>query len=565
MVKLQNLLNEKSKGLWHNIHAKRKRGEAPAKPGDEDYPKTLDIDEKVIKVSKKDDVPGNPMKMRGEEKIKKLVYSGSNGTGSYEIKGKNLNVIGIRPRDKGFFVRHFTNNTGFRKANLYYDGVQWQGDKKFESVNESDLGLTLKKGKTIKVTHEKSGKELVIIDKPNVRKEYEKIGYFAEGSCGYGIDGKVGSQPAGPHLIKKKKKKVDESVNERRQYKSGSQEMNFIVQQLVKYGNTKSDAIKMTQKHYNDVLKRYKEPWFVHPTKKAEIISSLSANESVNEAKYKGYDYKRQNRKDGLPLIVPALRKTFSNMKDLKKYIDKHGTMEGVNEDLYYGYYKNKEVKVNAKSDKDAKKQIISKLKIPKGDLNRASMINHTKNSPVAEGKANIYGVEYRKVGQSGAKFQKSSLTMVSHQGRKMHKKMTMAIIKKAEKLRKQDNWADYRITVNGAPYIGWGGKAITGYPQPKLNEAPGKSGKDEYVGTARVKVEPGTYKGQRVNFHEVSMYRDHKKPYHYYLTIRLAHSDGKKVDMVISTGTHIQSKAGKWAQGFIKRRVGGTGKERFS
>ena len=53
---------------------------------------------------------------------------------------------------------------------------------------------------------------------------------------------------------------------------------------------------------------------------------------------------------------------------------------EGVNEDVYYGYYKDKKVKVNAKSDKDAKKQIISKLKIPKGDLNRASMINHTKN-----------------------------------------------------------------------------------------------------------------------------------------------------------------------------------------
>ena len=54
--------------------------------------------------------------------------------------------------------------------------------------------------------------------------------------------------------------------------------------------------------------------------------------ESVNEAKYKGYDYRRQSRKKGLPLIVPALRKTFSNMKDLKKYIDKHGTMESVNE-----------------------------------------------------------------------------------------------------------------------------------------------------------------------------------------------------------------------------------------
>ena len=37
----------------------------------------------------------------------------------------------IRPRDKGFFVRHFTMGTGFRKANLYYDGVHWQGKKKF--------------------------------------------------------------------------------------------------------------------------------------------------------------------------------------------------------------------------------------------------------------------------------------------------------------------------------------------------------------------------------------------------------------------------------------------------
>jgi hypothetical protein len=37
-------LDEKKKlpGLWANIHAKRKRGEAPAKPGDKDYPKDLE-------------------------------------------------------------------------------------------------------------------------------------------------------------------------------------------------------------------------------------------------------------------------------------------------------------------------------------------------------------------------------------------------------------------------------------------------------------------------------------------------------------------------------------------
>ena len=33
----------KRKGLWANIHAKRKRGERPAKPGEKGYPKTLDI------------------------------------------------------------------------------------------------------------------------------------------------------------------------------------------------------------------------------------------------------------------------------------------------------------------------------------------------------------------------------------------------------------------------------------------------------------------------------------------------------------------------------------------
>ena len=35
----------KKPGLWANIHAKRKRGESPAKKGSKDYPKTLDIGE----------------------------------------------------------------------------------------------------------------------------------------------------------------------------------------------------------------------------------------------------------------------------------------------------------------------------------------------------------------------------------------------------------------------------------------------------------------------------------------------------------------------------------------
>jgi len=42
------LEESKKKGLWANIHAKRERGENPAKPGDEDYP-----DEEAWKAAKK--------------------------------------------------------------------------------------------------------------------------------------------------------------------------------------------------------------------------------------------------------------------------------------------------------------------------------------------------------------------------------------------------------------------------------------------------------------------------------------------------------------------------------
>jgi hypothetical protein len=42
-------LTEKKRGLWDNIHAKRKRGEKPAKPGDEGYPKTLNVEGMSLK------------------------------------------------------------------------------------------------------------------------------------------------------------------------------------------------------------------------------------------------------------------------------------------------------------------------------------------------------------------------------------------------------------------------------------------------------------------------------------------------------------------------------------
>ena len=56
-----------------------------------------------------------------------------------------------------------------------------------------------------------------------------------------------------------------------------------------------------------------------------EMIREVLNESKLNETKYRGYEIKRQNRKNGLPLIIPALQRSASNMKDAKKQIDKFG------------------------------------------------------------------------------------------------------------------------------------------------------------------------------------------------------------------------------------------------
>jgi len=74
-------LEEGKKGLWANIHAKRKRGEKPAKKGDKDYPKTLevegyapgDVDQKVgaVKMISKQDASDAKARILAKTKAKR--------------------------------------------------------------------------------------------------------------------------------------------------------------------------------------------------------------------------------------------------------------------------------------------------------------------------------------------------------------------------------------------------------------------------------------------------------------------------------------------------------------
>ena len=61
---------EGKKGLWDNIHAKRKRGEKPAKKGDKDYPKTLNV-EGYKKRSEADHDYMNDAALRHDKKLRR--------------------------------------------------------------------------------------------------------------------------------------------------------------------------------------------------------------------------------------------------------------------------------------------------------------------------------------------------------------------------------------------------------------------------------------------------------------------------------------------------------------
>ena len=51
---------------------------------------------------------------------------------------------------------------------------KWEKEEK----NEGNIGITTKKGKSIELTHKKSGKEIVVQNTPSVLKKYAKMGYL---------------------------------------------------------------------------------------------------------------------------------------------------------------------------------------------------------------------------------------------------------------------------------------------------------------------------------------------------------------------------------------------------
>jgi hypothetical protein len=110
-----------------------------------------------------------------------------------------------------------------------------------------------------------------------------KLKDILEGTCGYGLDGELGDEPAGPHLLKKKKK--DEGIGDyfsKKISKHGGTrnkaEIENIAKYLMKKGDNKKDALDKIKQNYDYVSKKYRS---ASVSKKADILTSLQ--ESVDE------------------------------------------------------------------------------------------------------------------------------------------------------------------------------------------------------------------------------------------------------------------------------------------
>lgn len=87
---------EERNGLWANIHAKRKRGEPPAKPGDKDFPS-----KEAIKSAQKEEVEIEEGSESWEAGYKRRVVKTSDPEHkkkgmNWRIKGKDRPEISIK-------------------------------------------------------------------------------------------------------------------------------------------------------------------------------------------------------------------------------------------------------------------------------------------------------------------------------------------------------------------------------------------------------------------------------------------------------------------------------------
>lgn len=160
-------LEEKKKGLWDNIHAKRKRGESPAKKGDKDYPETLKVESNCSDDST-DRTPVKAKKKRFASQTEATVGKGQETTiterGDYwhpdPEKDKKLGGPGANARareDRADAAKPKEDPKKLRKGESYMDYAKRHGRKSPAPKKKSLLGRLLNREEYTVTNADKKG------------------------------------------------------------------------------------------------------------------------------------------------------------------------------------------------------------------------------------------------------------------------------------------------------------------------------------------------------------------------------------------------------------------------
>ena len=133
-----------------------------------------------------------------------------------------------------------------QKGDIPKKGSAGKAAKSMDKDDVDDFASTKHKGLPKKVKKEMKVRELI-------RKLVREL--IDEGTCGYGINGELGEEPAGPHLIKKKE--IEEAVDSKKIKKDlnnslkGVRKNNFtLARALNKVNKTKAKQVMALYKRY---------------------------------------------------------------------------------------------------------------------------------------------------------------------------------------------------------------------------------------------------------------------------------------------------------------------------
>jgi len=133
-----------------------------------------------------------------------------------------------------------------QKGDIPKKGSAGKAAKTMDKDDVDDFASTKHKGLPKKVKKEMKVRELI-------RKLVREL--IDEGTCGYGENGELGDEPAGPHLIKKKE--IEEAVDSKKIKKDlnnslkGVRKNNFsLARELNKINKTKAKQVMALYKRY---------------------------------------------------------------------------------------------------------------------------------------------------------------------------------------------------------------------------------------------------------------------------------------------------------------------------